>query len=89
MIDADAYLLTNKCYKSGTMTHVVSRKTWHTRLGNVFFNKLEKLKNVLHFGNSGDDSYCSVFPLAKQKRLLFVSHNHVSQNDFDLVHCDT
>lgn len=31
---------------------------------------------------------CHACPLAKQKRLRFESHNNVSQNPFDLVHCN-
>lgn len=31
---------------------------------------------------------CYICPLAKQRRLSFVSHNHLSQSPFDLIHCD-
>lgn len=34
------------------------------------------------------DVPCPVCPLAKQKRLKFVSNNHLSANPFDLIHLD-
>ena len=34
------------------------------------------------------DDVCYICPLAKHKRLPFVSHNHMSHIPFDLVHCD-
>lgn len=34
------------------------------------------------------ESHCSVCPLAKQKRLAFISNNKLSPKPFDLVHID-
>ena len=34
------------------------------------------------------DSVCTVCPLAKQKRLPFISNNNLSSSPFDLLHVD-
>lgn len=31
---------------------------------------------------------CYICPLAKQRKLSFVSHNNMSSSPFDLIHCD-
>lgn len=63
---------------------------WHQRLGHPSTAVLQKL--VPCFSSltsvSRDSSHCSICPLAKQKRLAFVSHNRLSDHPFDLVHID-
>ena len=63
---------------------------WHQRLG---YRSLAKLLHVpgiksLHKSSLSTVENCHVCPLAKQKRLPFVSHNHISSFPFDLVHMD-
>ena len=64
--------------------------TWHNRLGHLSFKQLQFLNSQLHCTiPSGYNTYpCYVCPLAKHKRLPFVSHNQLSKSPFDLVHCD-
>ena len=65
-------------------------ETWHARLGHISDQKLHTLKNLLPIFNK-TSSYvanCPVCPLAKQKRLSFTSHNHMSSSIFNLIHCD-
>lgn len=71
----------------------VTSHIWYNRLGLLSFQKIELLKDQLHLTCNGYKQYkfapCSVCPLAKQRRLSFVSNNHFSHNAFDLIHCDT
>lgn len=47
------------------------------------------LSNVLpHVPTSSNNTLCTVCPLAKQKRLSFPNHNHLSACSFDLIHVD-
>ena len=64
---------------------------WHLRLGHPssgFFQKLLQDLPSLKSDSSSTESHCSVCPLAKQKRLAYVSHNNLSSKPFDLVHID-
>lgn len=64
---------------------------WHARLGHASPKYLLALKNILHIESlpkHEHDDPCLVCPLAKQKRLCFDSHNHISDQPFELVHCD-
>ena len=70
------------------VAHVVSKHTWYNRLGHVSFQKLDKLKTLLRYKDV-DIVPCSVCPLAKQRKLSFVSNNYLSQHAFDLIHYDT
>lgn len=66
----------------------VSGNLWHQRLGHhslVALNRLGHLIPSLKAGQS-DFTPCTVCPLAKQKRLAFVSHNNLSSLPFDLIH---
>ena len=49
---------------------------------------MDKIKAQLHYSN-GESYFCSICPLPKQRRLSFVSSNHLSKCAFDLVHCNT
>ncbi|CAA2978778.1 Hypothetical predicted protein [Olea europaea subsp. europaea] len=73
---------------NSTYNVVNNSRIWHSRFGHLSFKRLEHLKGQLHFKTDKrmDDVPCFVSPLAKQRRLSFVSHNHLSSNVFDLVH---
>ena len=63
---------------------------WHQRLGHPSLNKLQHIPCISSVSKSSPTSIvqCPVCPLAKQKRLPYVSHNHLSDNPFDIVHLD-
>lgn len=63
---------------------------WHQRLGHPSTSKLKSLTGILPLSTTSIDKsiVCPVCPLAKQKRLPFVSHNNMSKSAFDLVHLD-
>ena len=63
---------------------------WHQRLGHPSSAKLQHLSPQIRLDKSSshDMVSCPVCPLAKQKKLPFPSHNHMSSAPFDLVHMD-
>lgn len=63
---------------------------WHKRLGHLYVSKLQSLHSVLCFllEKLITDFHCKNCHLAKQKHLLFVSNNKISDSPFDLVHVD-
>ena len=63
---------------------------WHQRLGHPSTIVLQKLSSQLPSYKHVDSSHapCSICPLAKQRRLAYVSHNNLSVTPFDLVHID-
>ena len=67
----------------------VTAQIWHNRLGHPSFQKLDHLKTKLHLDHlkTSCTNTCYVCPLAKQRRLPFIFHNHLSPFPFDLVHC--
>ena len=71
---------------------LVDEHVWHLRLGHpssgIFQRLLHDLPNLKSGVSSSKESHCSVCPLAKQKRLAYVSHNKLSSKPFDLVHID-
>ena len=59
------------------------------RLGHVSDNKFHILHSYLPNVHSfHSNKNCVLCPIVKQKRLPFPSFNHVSDNAFDLIHCD-
>ncbi|XP_022152756.1 uncharacterized protein LOC111020399 [Momordica charantia] len=86
------YLLSVELYAALTIVVCNSAyHTWHNRLGHPSPKHLFALKNVLHIDSVSkhdSDFPCEIFPLAKQKRLRFESHNNISVYSFDLIHCD-
>ena len=62
---------------------------WHSRLGHLSNAKLALMKNngVPLFTSTKTFTY-EICPLAKQKRLSFNKSSHISDNCFDLIHCD-
>lgn len=65
-------------------------RLWNQRLGHPSSGVLQKLVPCLPSLSSAshDSSHCSICPLAKQKRLAFVSHNKLFESSFDLIHID-
>lgn len=68
----------------------VSVSMWHNRLGHPSLKVLESLKGQIKCSKFDSFTFepCYICPLAKQKRLPFISNHHMSPFPFDLVHCD-
>lgn len=64
--------------------------TWHSRLGHLSDQRLAILQDKLHCNvhSIHKNKICWICPLAKQKRLPFVSYNKMASSPFELVHCD-
>lgn len=68
---------------------VADEDLWHQRLGHPSSARLQSISSKLSLSKTVSSSpHCSVCPLAKQKRLPYVSHNNLAVNAFDLVHID-
>jgi len=69
---------------------MVDGHLWHQRLGHPSSDKLKLLSGTLSMPKNSSlvEFHCPVCPLAKQKRLSFESHNHMSSSSFDLIHLD-
>ena len=63
---------------------------WHFRLGHPSVVKIQLLHNELQIPSSLSilSSHCQICHLTKQRRLPFISNNHMSTNPFELVHID-
>lgn len=63
---------------------------WHQRLGHPSLAKLLHVPGIKAFAKTSASAVenCPICPLAKQKRLPFVSNNRLSPKPFDLVHMD-
>lgn len=63
---------------------------WYQLLGHPSALKLQCILGILPLSKSSesDIDHCRVCLLAKQKRLPFTSHNHLSSSPSDLVHMD-
>lgn len=44
--------------------------------------------NVLQIPDSNKSQQCVVCPMTKQRRLLFISHSHLSPKAFDVIHAN-
>ena len=67
----------------------VQPHVWHLRLGHLSNAKLALMKiNKVPLHGFVNNFHCDICPLAKQKRLPFNISVHISENCFDLVHCD-
>ena len=76
---------------SGVCNHVSKKEheVWHSRLRHLSYVRLNVLKNILHFKQLLNETpHCSIFHLAKQKRLPFPNSNSVSIFAFELLHLD-
>ena len=56
----------------------VNAHIWHHRLGHLSNKRLSLLQDQLHFNKNGLLLPCNICPLSKQRRLSFVSNNHLS-----------
>ena len=65
----------------------VSTERWHARLGHLSNKVLHSLSHTLSLANPVVND-CTVCPLAKLRRLSFVSNNNLTNAPFDLIHCD-
>ena len=67
----------------------VDGNLWHQRVGHPSSDKLKLLSGTLPITTLPSQvDHCPVCPIAKQKRLSFESHNHMSSSPFDLIHLD-
>ncbi|CAA3023561.1 retroelement pol poly [Olea europaea subsp. europaea] len=86
------YVLDTKDFNSVSDAFIgsVSAHVWHNRLGHLSFKRLDVLKDHLPYDTEMSNKHlpCYICPLAKQRRLSFESHNHLSNQPFDLIHCD-
>ena len=84
------YVLDTKNFSFAAHVNLVSIQTWHNRLGHLSFKCFDKLKEQLCCTNFkfSHSSPCYICPLAKQRRLPFVSHNNLSSSPIDLIYCD-
>jgi hypothetical protein len=81
-------ILSNNSVSFGALDHSVDNSLWHYRLGHLSDAPLKILSHVIpHFTHESNKT-CTVFPLAKQHRLPFSHSDTISQNLFDLIHCD-
>ena len=81
-----------------TSTHIVpfcgsvlpDDRLWHTRLGHPSSAILQRLISRIPTMKPSDPakSSCQICPLAKQRRLAYVSNNSLSLHPYDLVHLD-
>ena len=85
---SDLYVLTSHIEHHSVVVNKVTDQVWHRRLGHISFKRLESLRTNLGFSSCSNHIPCYVCPLAKQKRLPFISHNNRHSRPFDLVHCD-
>ena len=80
-----------KAYTSScnSVSAVSTDLLWHYRLGHPACNVSQHPTKLPCFHNTRDKSFhCTVCPLAKQRRLPFVSTNHRAASCFDLLHVD-
>ena len=85
-VSAGLYLLKNNDKEN--VVNMVNTERWHKRLGHPSEEKLRCLGEILGCNKSCNNAPCNVCPLAKQKRLPFVSANNISNKPFELIHCD-
>ncbi|KAL4592837.1 hypothetical protein LXL04_005843 [Taraxacum kok-saghyz] len=79
----------SKSFTTVSANVAVSLQHWHSRFGHPSSDKIKMLSDHLCISNKDNsDSVCPICPLAKQKKLPFVSLNNVAKNPFDILHCD-
>lgn len=92
------YILEHTSHSSSFSAHassfcgsfIADGPVWHQRLGHPAATIQQKLSSFTPFikTHSSHDFQCKIYPLAKQKRLAYISHNNLSIKPFDLVHLD-
>lgn len=75
-VEAGLYILQEQT-TSITVNAVVTFQRWHDRLGHPSAHKIKSLDSVLLLNKDHNTNTCCICPLAKQKRLPFVSENNV------------
>lgn len=90
ILDLDNLTQASQIETHSAIANHVTAQTWHTRLGHLSSKRLAILRAQLHYGipKCKNKEPCYICPVAKHRRLHFVSHNHLSQFPFDLIHCD-
>ena len=79
----------SNCVSLSVSANKVLPHIWHARLGHIVDAKLALLnKDNVHCINSNANFLCDICPLAKQKRLPFNISTTISNECFDLLHCD-
>ena len=88
-------LLQDSSYRSSTsalavaITSLSSSDLSHSRLGPPSHSKLQLLKQLVHDVDINKTaSCCDICHFSKQKKLPSTASTHVSNNPFDLIHCD-
>lgn len=78
------------CHSSPSIHTTNNANIWQYRFGHLSDSilKILSIKVPFHMSSNFNSHTCTICPLAKQKILTFVSHNHFAQNPFDLIHCD-
>ena len=61
---------------------------WHFRLGHPSLSRMLVLQSVLPSFSIQCTDVCTIYPLAKRKRLPFPSHNNMCNEHFSLNHVD-
>ena len=87
----DLYVLdmnNSEFYGQPIVCNNVSVQTWQNRLGHFSPKCFDLLKNQLQCNKTSSTVPCYICPLAKQRRLSFISHHNMSDSPFDLIHCD-
>ena len=82
---------TSSCFSSFISVSINKTQPyiWHARLRHLSNAKLALMnKNNVSLINSNEKFHCDICPLAKQKRLPFNTSSHISNECFDLIHCD-
>lgn len=71
------------------LVNKVSANLWNARLGHLSFKCLDLLKSQLAFTSTKCTFMdpCYICTLSKQRRLSFISNNHMSKFPFNLIHC--
>ena len=88
------YILDSPCAVSNKIVFCGSISTdssvWHQRLGHPSSSVFKNISTSLpSYKNIESDSFpCQVCPLAKQRRLAYVSHNNLASHPFDLIQMD-
>lgn len=84
------YVLEDVSSSHGISINQIAVSTWHNRLGHPSAKVLHSLNIHLSFDNSIPENKapCYICPLAKQRRLPFISHHNVATFAIELIHCD-
>lgn len=86
-VEAGLYILQEQT-TSIRVNAAVTFQRWHDRLGHPSAHKIKSLDSVLLLNKDHNKNTCCICPLAKQKRLPFVSENNMYDKPFQLIHCD-